>query len=65
MYEKKPISIDEYRRRPYIDAKLSEILDNMDEDELPEELDSDFFDRLFERSRTILDEESGRNNRYY
>ena len=47
--EKKPISIYEYRMRPIIDAKVSKLLDSMDDEEADKLLNSGEFSEILKK----------------
>lgn len=50
MNNKKPISIDEYRMRPIIDAQISRFLDNMDDNDVDNLINNDKFTEMLEKA---------------
>lgn len=50
MNKKRPISIDEYRMRPFIDAHISRLLDDMDDNEADNLMKDDNFAELLEKA---------------
>lgn len=47
---KKPISIDEYRMRPFIDAHISRLLDDMEDSEAEKLMKQDKFTEMLEKA---------------
>lgn len=55
MFSKKIISIDEYRKRNELEYQLSELLDRLDDDLVPDVFDEIFFRELLSKSDQLLE----------